>query len=301
MPKTRERIPMILPLFAISLLFLWSNREIGEGIQRGLLLCYRAIIPSVFPFSVLSAYFAMWEPRGNPGRVGKWFERVFCLPAAGLLPMFIGLFCGFPLGAKSVYDGYRRGLYTKEEAEHLLPLCNNAGLSFLIGGVGASLFQNIWDGVALALIQLFSCLLIGLLMRKPHPTIPPKKLPQRELAPLTFPKALGGAVTGTLTVCGFVTFFSGILGLTTTMLPPLPASLVACFLEIGTACHMASHLHGGFVLCAFAVSFSGLSVYMQTAAILGDCDISLGKYIPMKLVAGCLSVGMAALYFLLFP
>ncbi len=298
MTQTKYPSTYLIPLLGLTILLLIEGAAVGDGIRAGLDLCYRAIIPSVFPFSVLSAYISRWE--GGSSLLTKGFEKVFHLPGKGILPLFIGLFCGFPLGAKAVADGYQQGDYTKEEAERLLCFTNNTGLSFLLLGVGVGMRGSLLDGAILALIQLLTAILVGLLVREPQweGHTPCKAHAVR--SPLPFPQAIRDALFGTLTVCAFVTFFSGLLGVTEGILPPPLQAVLACVLEVGTGTRLATDMTGGILLSAFAISFSGLSVHMQTLSVLGDCDLSLRRYFPMKLVSGCLSLLLALPYFYLF-
>lgn len=300
MTRLKQEQFFLFPLMAVTLLFLWQAEAVGDGVRAGLGLCYRSIIPSVFPFSVLSAYMASWAPNGRRGLLGRAFEGVFRLPASGLLPLFIGLFCGFPLGAKGVADGYRRGLYSREEAERLLCFTNNTGLSFLIAGVGVSMRGEVKDGIALAVIQLLSALLCGLFVR--GDTVPKgKQLPSKDAGRVRFPQAVSSALTGTLNICAFVLFFSCILEITSLFLPTEIQAVLACFLEVGSACSLLASQKGGLILTAFAICFSGLSVHMQTAYLLLDTDLSMSRYWAVKVLNGAIAVGLCALYVTVFP
>jgi hypothetical protein len=111
--------------------------------------------------------------------------------------------------------------------------------------------------------------------------------------------AIKDALYGTLTVSAFITFFSALLGVTSTFLGEIPQAVLACFIEIGTATRLAAEIEGGIILSAFAVGFSGISVHMQTIAVLEDTDLSISVYLPMKLVSGALSALLALPYFYL--
>ena len=77
--------------------------------------------------------------------------------------LVLGLIGGYPVGAKAAADLYRNGRCNESEARRLLGFCNNAGPSFLIGVVGAGIFQSAKLGLLLEGIHIFSALLIGLL------------------------------------------------------------------------------------------------------------------------------------------
>ena len=78
-------------------------------------------------------------------------------------------------------------------------------------------------------------------------------------------------------------------------------SVIAAFLEVGNAVTSAAALFTAYPalslsVAAFAVSFSGLSVYMQSLVFLKDTDLSRGKYLFYKLIEGIISAFLA--YFL---
>ena len=60
-------------------------------------------------------------------------------------------------------EGFREGQITKEEAEKLLPICNNAGPLFVIGTIGISFFGDRAVGVNLFLVQVLSILICACL------------------------------------------------------------------------------------------------------------------------------------------
>jgi sporulation integral membrane protein YlbJ len=287
----------ILPLLGVTFLFLWQAEAVGTGVKAGLTLSYQAIIPSIFPFAILSTYLSKIDI-GNESLLARVFSRLFHLPAQGVLPLFIGLFCGFPLGAKAVVEGYQNGDYTKDEAERLLAFTNNTGIGFLVAGVGISIRGSMRDGLFLFAVQLTSAIIAGLLMRgkergahreRPHRLQP--------IPPL--PVAIKDALFSTLLVVSFVTFFSALLGITSTFLPKELQAGVACLLEVGTGTRLAASLPFGILYTAFAISFSGISVHMQTLSVCGDTDLSLFPYFAMKLVSGATSVILTLPYFYL--
>ncbi len=290
---------LLLPFLTLMILFLLASKEVGAGVQAGLRLSYLAIIPSVFPFCIFSSYFTSIEPPRKPGCISRTFTRVFHLPPQAAVTFLIGLLCGFPLGAKATADGYRAGIYTKRQAERMLCFCNNTSLSFLLSGVGGAMRGSLRDGIALFCVQtlLALCLavLTGVSDRKKSIDlqIPPS---HPTSTPFSFPKAVTDAVSSTLTVCGFVVFFSALLSMLSSCLPTAAYLSVAAFLEVGSACAAAAAVPHGLVISAFAVCFSGFSVHMQAAAMLQGTDLSMKQYFLAKLFSGVAGAALIYLY-----
>lgn len=294
------RAAAAVPLLAVFCLLLCRSDTLAGGIREGVLLFGRNILPTIFPFAVLSAYFAAL-PFPTKQKNG-WFRRVFRLPVSALLPFFIGLLAGFPLGAKVTCDGYRAGVYTREEAERMLCFTNNTGLAFLVGSVGRGMRGNARDGIILFGVQVAVAVLVALILgalaqKQDTPKAINMQLPRLSFP--AFPTAVRGAVDASLSVAGFVAFFSGILAILKEILPRAGYLAAATLLEVGSACAALSREPLGLPLTAFAVCFSGISVFMQAAAMAEGTDLRLGRAFAVKLLSGVLGSALGVLFLLL--
>ena len=54
----------------------------------------------------------------------------------------IGMTGGYPAGAQAVGLLYERGELSRDEAEHALAVCNQAGPSFIFGFLGGAVFAH---------------------------------------------------------------------------------------------------------------------------------------------------------------
>ena len=293
MTESREKLwhhyMALPPLLALILLLLWKNRPLAEGIRAGLRLAGHTIIPALFPFTVLSSYLVVLTAP-VPGR-----RR--CLPISAV-PFCIGLLCGFPLGAKAACDGVRLGQWSRKDAENMLCFCNNTGIGFLIAGVGA-LRGNVRDGILLFCVQTLVALCSGALLsffkprgkRHTAPAISPIAIPR-------FPEVLLNAVNASLTVTGYIAFFSGLVYVLRTLLPTQVFPYVASVLEVGTACQTLADIPNGLPLTAFAVIFSGVSVHLQTASFSVESGARIFPAVIVKAVGGILGATLTALFML---
>lgn len=304
-------------LFAIfSLLLILRNTSIAiEYMNRGLLLCAKTVIPSLFPFMVLSELIVS----GGIGRtllkrISKPFCKLFRISADGCCAVLLGMLCGFPIGARCATIAYTSGRITREEAERILCFSNNPSSAFLISAVGGSLWGNQKFGVALYVSVLSASILTGILMgmtaKKPlpeteqtQPTVPVLS------SPTLFCNAVKSALMSMLLVCAYVVFFSALVGTFNFMpgmqkLPAFVQSFLFCLFELSSGMSQAASLASPFpaaLLCAFAAGWSGLSVHCQILSVCDQKGLSLRPYAFAKLFQAILTPLLLSLILFFFP
>ena len=295
----------ILSLFGGILLFLLFPAAAAAGLQSGLQLCATVLIPSLFPLSVLSGcLIRMGGPDCFRGRMGAWLGRLFRCSGAGTAALCLGLLGGYPLGAMILSELYQNGSLSRQQAAHAAALCNHAGPAFLVGALGAGVFQDARVGVELWLIQLLSLLLTArLLPQAAAEAAPPgtPELPQPASFAAAFPASLEASSLAMLRLCGTVGFFAAFHGVVSKLLPlsALPQLWQAGIygsLELsgGIALLGGTEREAAFVLAAFLCVWGGLCVHAQalqafSAAGLGAESYLLGK-LAQAILAGLLAM-----------
>ena len=306
-------------------LILWP-KEAMAAMKDGLRLCGNVIIPSLFPFFVLSS---LVVELGLSRYLGKLFQPVmaplFRVNGACASAVALGFVGGYPVGARTAIALYQSGQCSKTEAERLLAFCNNAGPAFILGVVGAGVFGSGTVGLLLYLAHIAASLCVGLLFRFYRPHEGPRRgsltAPQFQAVrfPAAFTRSVTGALSSSLNICAFVLLFcvvirmlslAGVLEalaeLLSFFLGPLGFSqswakrLLTGVLEIssGVSSLTDGSLPGRLSMAAFMLGWAGLSVHCQVLAFLGDSGLSMGTYLSGKLLHGILS---AALLRLLVP
>ena len=127
-------VKSIFPFFCIFVFLIFHEVAI-LGAQKGLLLWYRTILPTLLPFIILTNLILNSDA----------LEFIICFlsPLSKRLQInpycmvciLIGLLCGYPIGGKIINDLYQKQKLSFEESIHLLPVCNNASPMFLVGYV----------------------------------------------------------------------------------------------------------------------------------------------------------------------
>ncbi|MBO5755817.1 MAG: hypothetical protein J6R89_07175 [Clostridia bacterium] len=282
----KESLFALLCLSAV-LLSLTKIAVVTETMRDAMALCARSVVPSLFPFFVLTSCLL-----ANPKVISllSLLLRPLCallgVSAEGGVAYLFGCLFGFPMGAKAVAEGTKSGKIRRDEGERLLLFCNNASPAFVIGGVGLGMLKSVETGVFLFFLQLLLSLLVGLVTRKKGVHFAPSAAC---VSPFSFSEAVRGACLQTLTVCGSILFFSVLSALCT--LPVQDESLRAllrCVFEIGSGCGHAVNLpwSTALPLCAFALCFSGFSVYFQCKDVIRDTPLTMFFYLPVKLACG---------------
>ena len=301
----KNRLAVLAALSALVSLIL-ASQEVIASCREGLRLCAELILPSLFPFFVVSMLLAAL---GFPGALGKRVApvalRLFGVSGAGATALILGLSGGYPLGAAYLAELERRGEIEARETERLLLFCNNTGPAFLLGAVGGGVFRSASVGLLLYASHALAAFVTGLLLRSGDGA---GDFPHASAAPLPFSRALSEAVrqtvTSLLSVCGFVVCFSILTGLLDSwgLLPALSAllatrlpvsaqaarALLLGFFELGNGVGALQGLPatpGNLALAAGLVGWGGLSVHCQTLAVLSDSGAKSAPHTAGRLLS----------------
>ena len=317
---SKERVRDLLlglALLCATLALMLYPQPSMEAAKSGLALCYNVIIPSLFPFFVLSSLEGLMRP-------------LFHVSGACASAFALGFIGGYPVGAKTAISLYENGMCTKTEAERLLAFCNNSGPAFILGVVGAGVFASSRVGVLLYLAHAAASICIGILFRfyKAGPTA---RREERQSRPQFHAQRFTTAFTGsiknsflsTLNICAFVVFFTvviqllirsgflpGLAQVLGTVLAPFGLTpewaqrLLTGALEISSGVWTLSGdgtLSGKLILAAFMLGWAGISVHCQVLSFIGGSGLSVGTYLVGKLLHGGLSALFIAVLVRLFP
>lgn len=289
----------------ISVLFLFGSLLLHPQITQAAVIqsmqsFVTKLIPVLFPYMVLSHFFVdyrLLDPLTKCLGLGEDIGTVFLL----------GHLCGYPMGAKMTKE--MQGRAHRESAAVLCALSSGASPAFLMHGVGSGLWQSIRYGIFLLTLQFgSSCMALWVWQRHSafEKCIDHTEADENPFAGC-FCRAVRDSTQQTLTIGGFIVFFTLLTAvLTATLTPVLPYAekltpFLSAFLEFSTGTRVAAGVGGylGLFCTGFAVGFGGLSVLSQTAHLLEDTGISLRPYVGWKLFCG-LFMGLSSMAWGLF-
>lgn len=315
-------------LLCCAVAMVFHPKEISAAVQEGMELCYNVIIPSLFPFFILTSMVISLGLAGYLGRLTEPVMRpLFRLPGACAAPLALGFIGGYPVGARAALTLYENGGCTKSEAERLLAFCNNSGPAFILGVVGAGVFGNSRIGLRLCLIHALASVCVGLVFRfygERSSARDRAALPiQVQRFSTAFTSAVKGSVTSTLNICAFVICFTVLIRMLflAGILPALAAFLGRLFAPLGLTEDWAKRLLTGLLelssgvwtltgegslqgrvsMGAFLLGWAGISVHCQVLSFLGESGLSTRTYLLGKLLHGIFSALLTSLLFRLFP
>lgn len=265
---------------------------------------------------------------------------LFGINGNGSFPFAVGLSSGYPLGAKVVCDLRSENLITKTEGQRLLSFVNNSGPLFILGAVASSLLNSIKAGYFILFIHFASAIINGMIFKyygrsednarslRNKKTSLKEALNSIEQAlkekgfSSILSESLMNSITTVLNIGGFIILFSVIVkALEITNIinvfekifspflnifhitPDIFKGLFYGFFEVTGGIQAVSHLpltKPVILLCAFLISFAGLSIHAQSASFISKTDMKISIYILSKLSHGIITVILGYIAFPFF-
>lgn len=249
------------------LILILDGKTALSGAQTGIDLCIKTVIPSLFPFFLLSILLT-GTLSGISLPILRPLGRLCSIPQGTEAILLTGLLGGYPAGAQALSSAYRMGQLRKEDADRMLAFCNNAGPAFLFGMVSA-MFSDKAAAFQLWGIHIASALLTALLL----PTSCFRTGKPGAGNATTLVGAMRTAISVMATVCGWVILFRVLLAfLDRWFLWLLPTALqvtLSGLLELSNGCcelYRISNPDLRFVVCSGLLAWGGLCVALQTSS-----------------------------------
>lgn len=312
--STVSHYSYLAALVGVCLLLLNYPNAMATGISRGLSICSTVIIPTLYPFMLLAGILANSSLCLRPGRlVTAVTRRLFHLPGCCGPAILLSLVGGYPAGAIVIARLRKTQQISEEQAKRMTAFCVNGGPGFIVSTVGAGLLGSLRAGVMLFTAQAAVSAGIGIALGLKHRQTPdtpcPAPPPKKPMAQI-----VSDTCASLLTMCGFVVlaaaglalaegcglarWLSAVTGLHTTDV----SALLAAVTEVSCGC-VALAGSGTFtpLWLSLALSWGGLSVQGQLAAVLPQERVIGWRFWRWRLLHGVLSGGVAMGLFYLFP
>jgi len=206
----------------LALLLALFAKETSEAARNAIYLCLDVVIPSLFPFFVLSRLMVPYLSNFScPVFLRRLFYRLFGLPYYLLPAIVLGYLSGNPTGAKMARDMMEEGVLEPQQASRLITVTSNCSPLFIIGTIGAGLFKSISIGFILLAIHWFSgliaAILLNLFKRKSNGEskgtlvfdgYPLKETKGHRRLPALIPPAIEDAAILSIKVTGYIVLFA---------------------------------------------------------------------------------------------
>ncbi|MDY4970468.1 MAG: hypothetical protein SO101_09440 [Lachnospiraceae bacterium] len=277
---------------ALLLMLLFPDITL-EGTRCGLLLWYQRFLPAVFPFMILSGLLTGYLKKGG---------AVFAV-AAGFLN-------GYPIGAKTAADLKKKGLLPENTARYYAVFCNMSSPMFMTAYAGLEKEMPVIYLTSILLLVVF-CKLAGTQtgrQKKSHEASAADAVPpaQNETGPNTGDYLLD--CTGIMVKAGiYIMYFSILMELLSQPACSTPAlKLLAPFLELTTGINRIGSADfpmpslAGYYRIFLCVS-GGLCTAFQSGEVTYDLNLSLPRYLLLKLIQASAACATCFVFHSAFP
>lgn len=286
---------LLIGLFSfLGILILIVHSEVAfYAASEALSLCLGSVIPSLFPFFILSTLLTR-SLSGVDFKILHPLANLLKIPPGAQSILITGFLGGYPVGAKSIADAHQYSGLSKPDAERMLAFCNNAGPAFIFGVVSAFFPEKrmVW---MLWAIHVFSAILTGICFRVPireHVTIRKNTI--------SISAALEHSLFVMATVCGWIIVFKVISNFLSLLLlnnlPCAAQTIAVGLLELTNGCFKLpaiDNIQIRFLICSGLLACGGLCVTMQTVSVAKN--LSLQSYYKGKLLQTIFSILLSLL------
>lgn len=298
---------------ALLLYMLLFPKKVLADSLAGLDLWFHTVLPSLLPFMILSNVLIGANVVSQLMRpFSGFFRHVLGLSPEGGYAWLLGLFCGFPMGARLTGDMYRQHRISREEAGYLLTFANQSSPMFLstyvvLHGLGDSTLT-----LPVFVIFYASAFLTSLVFRIRNrrfglpPSKPKKEVPEQTSYGNLLDTSIMNGFEIITRLGGYIILFSILAGIVLQL--PAPLRTAAPFLsgltEITTGIHTISGttlpLQVKFTAIVCCTAFGGFSTVAQTSCMLNGTGLSIFTYLKGKLVNAAVAGLLCLFVFVVF-
>ena len=262
--------------------------------RKGISLWMTDVLPALLPFFICANFLQS---------IG-----VIRLLKSGVFPFIMSVLSGYPMGAKIIGDLKRQDEISLNEACRLMSFCSTSGPAFMVGAVGAGMLGSGTMGAIIAAAHYAGALANGVLFtaifgRDGSSSITTGKLQQRSLQE-SFTESIVmslkslGIILAYIVLFMFVTDLLHLSGVLSLAPGQEMRALIKGILEMTVGCGAVAECSGAAdivkcTLCAFIISWGGLSVMGQTMSMLSGTGISMRYIFISKLSHGLFSAAAA--------
>lgn len=288
----------------------------AEGAFMGLKNCAEILIPSLFPYMLLSLLIMY---TGADNIIGKLFSPVirllFDLPSVCASAVILSMTGGYPVGASCITKLYTDRKITIGQAKRMMYFCVCPGPAFMMTAIGSIMLRNHTAGIILYASQVIPCIIIGIIsgiisrIRKRDNVPEDRTEQQTSHMPLlsAFTKAAQDSSVTVISMTALVTVFtlfvnvlyrSGTEDMICRFLTGIGIGkresgvLLPVLLEVTGGCKAVNEAALPLEWFALAAGLGGLCVHLQIYSIAGGAGLISVSYLPVRIINAVLSFGI---------
>lgn len=280
----------------------------ANGVTKGIEFCLNILVPSLFPFMVLSSFMVtsgFYKFLAKP--LGFITKTLFGLPAQCSTAVLLSIIGGYPVGARSVGNLYNNGVISRKQAEKMAYFCVSSGPGFLITFVGSTLYCNIQVGVILFVSSIISVFICGIIARfsiKTNVQVVNNSNIENTIN-INFSssliKSVASGTKATIDMCSMVIVFNVLISFIDLLINnEYIKNLSYILFEVTTACNNLAG-NTSISVVAFALGFGGLCVHFQIFQGIKSINISKRLFFLFRILQGIITALSTKVLLYFFP
>lgn len=307
-----------LVLLCVMFVIISSPLVFTNGTIEGLKLFVFSVLPGLFPFMLLTKLLTeLGVIFKFSQKLDKFSYKVFGTPGVSMYAFLMSILSGYPIGAKIISDLYKKELISEKDAQKMSIFCTTSGPIFVIGTVGSIMLKSYLLGVIIYVSHILSSIVLGVLSNlfsyKTSNSL--KTISTNYIVITKKQNILGVCISDTINslfvVGAYITLFYLISELLTLLkiFSVLKVLICLCLQKIGISGTLVEGILYGIievtrgtkvlsdfggtmpaVLSCGLISFSGISIIMQSLVFLKEAKIKTHTFIIAKCVHSILSM-----------
>ena len=299
-------------VFFVMLLIISNPALFSSATISGLKLFFGSVLPGLLPFMFLTK---LLTELGTVFKISKRFsnvsQKLFGTPGVSFYCFFMSILSGYPIGAKIISDLYSKDLITENDAKRMSIFCTTSGPIFVIGAVGVGMLKSYKLGLILYISHILSSIILGLvynLIFKNKDYQTKIVFQSNKKNENIFTSCLLETINSLFLVGGYITIFyliseafellkilEFISILVSKIIPFVSPETIKNFLfgilEVTRGAKELSSQSSPTIsaICGL-ISFSGISIIMQSLSFLKQAKIKAHSFILSKCVLMVLSI-----------
>lgn len=300
----RRNLLSVIGVFICCYLLFMMPYAVSSGITNGLEICFHTILPSLFPFMVLSSYIIKTDTFSSVyGALSPLTRFLFKQPDCAVAVIIMGLIGGFPVGAKMTAMLFEEGKISKNEAQRLCMFCVNGGPAFIITAIGIGMFGSNKAGVIMFISLCVSSIVIGIISRffgdKNRREVKHKSNGQNPLLALS--SSVSDNVNSILSICAWIILFSAV----TECIKELKLNdniytALVSVLEVTKGCAQIAEKMPIEIVTG-VIGFGGFCVHCQVYSFVRTTGLKYIRFFTGRVINGALSAVICHLLLMAFP
>lgn len=316
-------------IIVLMVLILFDSVTYSKSIIKGLSLYFTNVLPGLLPFVFLvkqltnqNVIIYLTKP------FKKLSNKLFGVSEYGLYAFLMSIISGYPIGSKITSDLYINGKITDKELTKIAILSSTPGLIFVIGSVGGLMLKSVKLGLYIYLINILSVIIASFLInifsllkekKKGSNNLPNKNSLNHDshdrekqslglitkdttisLLSVGFYIALFSLIIDLLTNLNIFSFIPHLLGLSLEKTATFNG-VMSGIVEMTNGAKLLSKAHSPLSLAFISsiISFSGISIIMQSLSFLSLTPLKKHLFILGKLLQMIICFVLSLLFFVI--